>query len=143
MRGSFPGEKAWQATMRSQSLSIFYDGECPVCSRYVRYLRLSDGNIAVSLTDLRDHPEKVAEFRATGFNVDEGMIVALDKQTYHGVHAVQVLALLSTPSGVFNRCNRWVFSRRWLAKLLYPILVSGRNLLLMLLGRTKIQPDNR
>ena len=129
--------------MRPQSLSIFYDGECPVCSRYVSYLRLSDGNIEVSLTDLRDHPKKVEEFNALGFNVDNGMIVTLDKRTYHGAEAVHVLALLSTPSGFFNRCNRWIFSRRWLGKLLYPILVIGRNLLLILLGRKKIQPDNR
>jgi len=129
--------------MKSQSLSIFYDGKCPVCSRYVRYLRLSEGNTAVLLMDLRDHPEKVAEFNALGFNVDDGMIVALDDQTYHGAEAVHVLALLSTTSSFFNRCNRWVFSRRWLANLLYPILVSGRNLLLILLGQKKLLPDNR
>jgi hypothetical protein len=104
---------------------------------------LSEGNTAVQLMDLRDHPEKVAEFNAMGFNVDEGMIVALDDQTYHGAEAVHVLALLSTTSSFFNRCNRWVFSRRWLANLLYPILVSGRNLLLILLGQKKLLPDNR
>jgi hypothetical protein len=104
---------------------------------------LSDGNIAVSLNDLRDHPNKVAEFNALGFDVDDGMIVALDEQIYYGAEAVHVLALLSSPSGVFNRCNRLIFSRRWLAKLFYPILVSGRNILLTLLGRKKIQPDNR
>jgi hypothetical protein len=109
----------------------------------VRYYRLSDSNITVSLANLRDYPEKIAEFNDMGFNVNDGMIVALDNETYHGAEAVHVLALLSTPIGVFNKCNRWVFSHRWLAKLLYPILVSGRNLLLFLLGRERIQTTNR
>ena len=129
--------------MRSRTLSIFYDGECPVCTQYVRYYRLNDGNITVSLVDLRDKPEKVSEFNDMGFNVDDGMIVALDNETYHGVEAVHLLALLSTPIGVFNKCNRWIFSHRWLAKTLYPILASGRNLLLLLLGREKIQTTTR
>ena len=131
------------ATVRPQTLSIYFDGECPVCTRYVRYYRLGDGNISVSLVDLRDCPERVTEFNAMGFNVDEGMIIVLDKETYHGVEAVHILALLSTPIGFFNRCNRWIFSHRWLAEILYPILVGCRNLLLFLLGREKIQTTGR
>lgn len=128
--------------MRYQTLSIFYDGDCPVCSGYVRYYRLKDGNISVSLVDLRDNLEKAAEFSVMGYDVDKGMIVTLDNETYHGAEAIHVLALLSTPIGVFNRINRWVFSRRWLAKTLYPVLVGGRNLLLYLLGRGKLQSSD-
>ena len=129
--------------MRSRTLSIFYDGECPVCTQYVRYYRLNDGNITVSLVDLRDKPEQVSEFNDMGFNVDDGMIVALDNETYHGVEAVHLLALLSTPIGVFNKCNRWIFSHRWLANFFYPIMVGSRSLLLFILGREKIQTNTR
>ena len=124
---------------KPQNLSIFYDGECPICTRYVRYYRLKDGVITVSMVNLRNNPEKVAEFNASGLNVDNGMVVKLDNELYHGSEAVHVLALLSTKVGVFNKMNRWVFSRRPLAKFVYPILVGGRNLLLVLLGRSKIQ----
>jgi hypothetical protein len=91
------------------------------------------------MEDLRENPGKVAEFRAMGHDVDEGMVVVLDDQIYHGEEAIHVLALLSTPVGLFNTINRWVFSRRRLAKVAYPVLVGGRNLLLLLLGRGKIQ----
>lgn len=124
---------------KPQTLSIFYDGECPFCTSYVRYYRLNDGEITVSMVNLRNHPEKVAEFDASGLNVDDGMVVILDGETYHGSEAVHVLALLSTRIGVFNKVNRWVFSRRRLARVLYPIMVGGRNLLLALLGRSKIR----
>ena len=129
--------------MSPKTLSIFYDGQCPVCTRYVHYYRLNDGNVTVSLVNMREDPGKVAEFQAMGYDVNKGRIVVLDDETYHGEEAVHVLALLSTPLGFFNRTNRWVFSRRWLAKLLYPVLVGGRNLLLLMLGRKKIQTTGR
>jgi predicted DCC family thiol-disulfide oxidoreductase YuxK len=136
---SVTGDLAVIASMQTQTLTIFYDGDCPVCAQYIRLYRLKDSNISFTLSDLRDKPEKVAEFAALGFDVDEGMIVELDEKLYHGVAAVHVLALLSTPVGVFNRCNRWIFSRPGLAKIVYPVLVSCRKVLLALLGRGKIQ----
>ena len=123
--------------MTKPSLSVFYDGECPVCSHYVRHTRLKQ-TFEVSIVNLRENPQRVAEFGAKGFNVDNGMIVIFDDKTYHGAEAMHILALLSTPSGFFNRCNRLIFSNSWLARTFYPILVSGRNLLLFLLGRKKI-----
>ena len=123
--------------MSTHPLSIYYDGQCPVCTNYVRYYRLLNGG-DISLVDLRQHPDKVRQFSTRGLNVDDGMILELDGQTYHGVQAVHMLALLSTPVGVFNRLNRWAFSRPRLAKFLYPALVGGRNMLLWLLGRKKI-----
>ena len=124
--------------MKSKALSVFYDGECPLCSCYVRYYRLADSNRLISMEDLRINPGKVAEYRDLGYDVDEGMIVVLDDEIYHGEEALHVLALLSTPVGAFNRANRWIFSRRGLARVIYPLLVRGRNLLLLLMGRSKI-----
>ncbi len=125
--------------MQPQSLFIFYDGECPLCAQYIRLYRLNDSKISFVLSDLRDNPEKVTEFNTMGLNVDEGMIVSLNGEVYHGAAAVHVLALLSTKIGAFNRCNRWVFSRPRLAKIVYPVLVWCRKLLLFLLGRKKLR----
>jgi predicted DCC family thiol-disulfide oxidoreductase YuxK len=121
-----------------QSLTIFYDGYCPVCTQYVRYTRLGKSVSKLALRNLREEPEKVSEFKARGLDVNEGMIVDLDGAIYHGAAAVHILALLSTPVGLFNRCNRLIFSHHWLAHLLYPVLAAGRNILLFLLGRKKI-----
>ena len=127
--------------MARKSLTIYYDGECPVCSNYVRYYRLGEGNIDISLEDVRGKPEKISEFNSQGLNLDTGIIVLLDKAIYHGAEAVNILALLSSPVGFFNRMNRWIFSKRKVASILYPILVIGRNFLLLLLGRKKINAD--
>jgi len=129
--------------MRQQTLTVFYDGACPVCAMYMRYYRLGDANLRVALVDLRRDVQQVAEFTAMGLDVDEGMIVKLDSQVYHGADAVNVLALLSTSASFFNRCNRWLFSRRVPARVFYPVMVAGRNLVLWLLRREKLRSPDR
>jgi len=66
------------------------------------------------------------------------MVLKYDGRLYHGQDCVNRLALMSTPSGAFNRVNAWVFRSPMRSRLLYPVLRTGRNIVLRLLGRTKI-----
>jgi predicted DCC family thiol-disulfide oxidoreductase YuxK len=117
---------------------IVYDGQCPFCSRYVRLIRLRRSLGQVELIDARKDGPAVAELRAAGLDLDEGMALKVGDRWYHGDECVHMLALLSTPSTLFNKLNGAVFRSRPAAKLLYPFLRSGRNLALKLLGRSKI-----
>jgi predicted DCC family thiol-disulfide oxidoreductase YuxK len=117
---------------------IVYDGQCPFCSRYVRLVRLRRSLGEVQLVDARQGGPAVAELRAAGLDLDEGMALKLGGRWYHGEECVHMLALLSTPSTLFNKLNGTVFRSRTAARLLYPFLRSGRNLALKLLGRDKI-----
>ena len=58
---------------------------------------------------------------------------------YHGHDCIHMLALLSTPSSAFNRLNAARFRAPRAARLLYPVLRTGRNAALRLLGRSKIR----
>ena len=78
------------------------------------------------------------EIRAAGLDIDRGMVVILDGQLYHGDAAMTALALLTTPSGGFNRLMRALFRRPGLARVIYPPMVAGRNATLRLLGRRRI-----
>jgi predicted DCC family thiol-disulfide oxidoreductase YuxK len=117
---------------------IVYDGQCPVCSRYVRMMRLRQSLGHVKLIDARQGGPAVAEIYAAGLDLDEGMALKLGDRWYHGDECVHMLALLSTPSTFFNKVNGAVFRSRPAAKILYPILRAGRNLALLVLGRGKI-----
>ena len=119
---------------------LLYDGECPFCSRYVRHVRLREAIGPITLANAREHAALVNEVRRLGFDVDTGMVLKLDGKYYHGADCIHALALLTTPSGGFNRLNAWMFRSATASRLLYPVLRTGRNLALRLLGRARVQP---
>lgn len=117
---------------------IVYDGDCPFCSRYVKLLRLRESAGNVEIVNARDGGPLVDEIRASGFDLDEGMVLKLDGKLYHGDECVHRLALMSTPSTLFNRINGMIFRSPTASRLLYPVLRTGRNLVLRLLGRRRL-----
>jgi len=123
----------------SASLRIIYDGECPVCSAYVRLVRLGKAAGSVAITDARQSPEVVKSLRARGIDVNDTMVVEYGGETYTGPRAVELLSLLSSKSGVLNRLLARLLRDRRRANLIYPWLRRGRNLLLRLLGRKPIE----
>jgi predicted DCC family thiol-disulfide oxidoreductase YuxK len=120
---------------------LLYDGDCPFCSGYVRHVRLREAIGPIAMVNAREHAALVNEVRRLGFNVDTGMVLKLNGNYYHGADCIHALALLTTPSGWFNRLNSWMFKSPTASKVLYPMLRSGRNLTLRLLGRTRLQPN--
>lgn len=117
---------------------LLYDGDCPFCSRYVTLVRLRETVGPIKLADARENTALVAEVTRLGYDVDEGMILKLDGRYYHGADCINALAMLTTPSGAFNRLNRAIFRSRTASRLLYPALRAGRNATLRLLGRRKL-----
>ena len=72
-------------------------------------------------------------------DLDEGMVLMLDGQIYHGADCINRLALLSSNAGLFNRFNRIMFRSETLSRVMYPVLRAGRNTTLRLMGRRAIQ----
>jgi predicted DCC family thiol-disulfide oxidoreductase YuxK len=120
------------------NLVLVYDGECPVCRSYVRYVRIKESAGHVTLVNARDGGAWVNQVRAAGLDLNEGMVLFYGGRLYHGADCVHMLALLSSTSGFFNRLNALMFSNQAIAKFLYPLMRAGRNLLLRLLGRRPI-----
>ncbi|MBR9865397.1 MAG: DUF393 domain-containing protein [Rhodobacteraceae bacterium] len=122
----------------TQTLKIVYDGDCPFCARYVRFIRLKDTVGDVDLVDARSDDPAVGQVRATGVNLNDGMALIDGDRIYFGDECIHRLALMSTPSGLFNRINAAVFRSPTLSRLLYPVLKTGRAITLRLLGRRPI-----
>ncbi|MBX2856877.1 MAG: DUF393 domain-containing protein [Rhodobacteraceae bacterium] len=115
--------------------TVYYDGECPFCDRYVRLIHLREAVGAVRLVNLRDHVDSRCALEAEGFDLDDGMVVEIDGKRRGGADAAHALALLSTPSSLFNRFNRLLLSSKTLSRITYPVLRAGRWIILFLLGR--------
>ena len=117
---------------------IIYDGECPFCSSYVRLLRLRETFGNVELVNARENRELIAELACHNMDLDEGMVLVLNGEYFHGSECIHRLALLGTTSNIFNKINKAIFQRKMLAAALYPILRAGRNMTLKILGVKKI-----
>jgi predicted DCC family thiol-disulfide oxidoreductase YuxK len=117
---------------------IVYDKQCPACDYYCNLVRIREtvGNLV--LQDARDGGSIVEEITARGWDIDQGMVVKVGTELYYGSEAIHVLSLMSTNQGIFNRVAYWSFRSKSVSKVLYPFLRFFRNLLLKLLGKTKI-----
>lgn len=122
--------------------SLVYDGDCPFCSAYVKLLRLRSAVGAINLVDARQGGPLVDEIVNANMNLNQGMVLKLNGQYYHGAECINMLALLSTPSSAFNRLNAAIFRSRTMSRVLYPVLRLGRAGVLRILGRSKIEPQD-
>lgn len=118
---------------------LVYDGECPVCSAYVRFVRFRESVGDVALVNARDGGEIVETILAQNLDLNEGMVLWYGGRFYHGSDCIHMLAILSGESGTLNRLNAVIFRQPTLAKVLYPLLRFGRNSLLWILGRSKLE----
>ncbi len=123
------------------SVWFVYDGDCPICAMAGHALRIKK-NIGtlqiINARESREHP-LVQEINARGLDLDEGMVLKYQGVCYHGEDALHMMALLGAERGWFNRMNRLLFSSKPLARLCYPAMRAGRNLLLRLKGVGKIR----
>lgn len=122
------------AHFSDQDVWLVYDGECPVCKSYCRYIRIREAVGTLHLVDARQPGTLMDEITAAGLDIDQGMVLKLAGQLYYGPDAIHMLTLLGTPSGLFNRLNYWLFGTRLGARVFYPLSKAFRNLLLKLLG---------
>ncbi|MDX5378934.1 MAG: DUF393 domain-containing protein [Halomonas sp.] len=120
-------------------LRLVYDGECPMCRRYVRWQRIRKEVGELELIDARQESEARRELTASGIDLDQGFALQIGERWYHGSEALHRLTLLGTRSGVFNRAMYRLFASQERTERLYPLLKACRNGLLSLLGIDKIR----
>jgi hypothetical protein len=131
--------KTRESTMNNVDVSteivwLVYDGECPVCNTYCKYIRIRDAVGQLRLVDARHPGELMDEITAARLDIDQGMVLKFNDVLYYGPDAIHMLTLFSSPSGVFNRINYYVFRTKFGAMVFYPICKAFRNVLLKILG---------
>src|SRR3546814_10560457 len=71
-------------------------------------------------------------------DIDQGIVMKTAVRLYYGSDAIHTLALVGSRSGLFNKLNHYVFRSSTVSHVLYPGLRACRNLLLKVMGKTKI-----
>jgi len=129
--------------MENGEILLVYDKECPACNNYCQVVRIRESIGSLKIIDAREDSDVMAEITAAGMDIDQGMVLKMGEQLYYGSDAIHTLALISSKSGIFNRFNYWVFKSKRGSAVLYPVLRFFRNLLLKILGKTKINNLNQ
>jgi predicted DCC family thiol-disulfide oxidoreductase YuxK len=123
---------------KADEILLVYDRECPACDTYCRLVEVQPSAGRLTLVDARDRTPVMEEITKAGLDIDQGMVVKMDGKIYYGSDAIHALALISSRLGFFNTLSHYAFRSRKAAHMLYPPLRACRNLLLKVLGRTKI-----
>ncbi len=128
-----------KASLAPRTNFLLYDGDCPVCSAYVAMSRLRQLYPDLRVLSAREEPELVAALRQAGYEINEGMVLSLDRKLYFGAEATRMIAVLGRASS-----SRWrkallasIGTAPW-ARPLYPWLNRARQVLLWLLGQRPI-----
>lgn len=129
--------------MHNEEILLIYDQECPVCDNYCQVMRIRESVGKLTLVNARDDSEIMAEITSQGLDIDQGMVLKMDNKLYYGSDAIHALALISSRSGIFNRLNYYLFKSKTLSRIFYPVLRLFRNILLKMLGKTKINNLNQ
>jgi len=124
-----------------EELALIFDRECPVCTAYSCSVGVDENQAsAIRRINARTADDAlVRKAKEAGLDLDEGMVVVHRGELYHGADALNIMARLAPNRGLGNRLNKLLFGNRAIARLSYPALRAGRNLLLKLLGRKKIR----
>ncbi len=121
-----------------EEILLVYDKECPVCDSYCRLVRIEESVGDLKIIDARESSDVLDEITARGLDIDQGMVLKTEGEIYYGADAIHALALISSRSGFFNRLNYLMLYSKRVSRILYPALRGCRNLLLKILGKTKI-----
>jgi predicted DCC family thiol-disulfide oxidoreductase YuxK len=117
---------------------VVYDGDCPFCTQFVKLMRLRAAIGPVKPLNARE-PHPVVEFvRSKGVDLNQEMALVMHGEVYAGAECVHRLSLMSTGSGLFNGLMSKVFASPRLTRALYPVMRTGRNITLALMGRRAI-----
>ncbi len=121
-----------------EEILLVYDKECPVCDSYCRLVQIAESAGDLKLIDARESSDVLDEITALGLDIDQGMVLRMEGEIYYGADAIHTLALISSRSGFFNRLNYLMLYSKRVSRILYPALRGCINLLLKILGKTKI-----
>lgn len=125
-----------------QPLTIYYDGQCPLCQAEIRMLRARNRQGLLRFADLSD-----PHFDATANRIS--CAAALEK--IHGrLESGELLTGIAVFAAAYRRADlpllAWIFSRRWLAPLLNPLyglFVKYRHAVSRTLGPTLLRLAQR
>ena len=122
-------------------LVFIYDGECPFCNQFAELLELKSNLPNLEIKNARESPNQIPD----NYDMDiKGAILLKDGQFLNGAAAIHfVCKEIKEPSDQLLKLLTSIFASEKTTKLVFPFLILGRRILLLLKGvPRKFKPSN-
>ena len=125
--------------MRDKRLFI-YDGECPFCNYFSQLLELKSSLPGIEVIDGRKNLSLLTQLYKQGYDLNKGAILISNEKIMHGADAINwICSDIKEPSNSLLDLLRIIFTSNKRTKFLFPFLLWGRRLSLILKGKV-LQP---
>ena len=117
--------------------SIFiYDGECPFCNHFAQLLELKSSLPEFEILDGRKNLPLLSQLYNQGYDLNKGAILLSNENIMHGADAINwICSEIKDPSDSLLEVLRIIFTSNKRTHFLFPFLLWGRRLSLMLKGK--------
>ena len=120
----------------SDKILFIYDGECPFCNHFAQLLELKSSIPELEILDGRKNLSLLSQLYNQGYDLNNGAILIKNKNILHGADAINwICSEIKDPSDSLLELIRIIFSSNSRSKILFPLLLWSRRLLLTLKGR--------
>ena len=116
---------------------ILYDGECPVCKNYISFMNVKK-KFGIQLLNARLYPELVQFYRDKEIDINDGFLLKLDEKVYYGDDCINKITSLGNSKNYLVKIHDFIFASKLISKLLYPIFVILRKILLFIINVKKL-----
>lgn len=116
------------------TLTVVYDGDCLFCNNLMHLAKIKSKFHEINLIDARQRDHPMVQKYKSEYNFDQGMLVVVGNEEYHGAFALNVLSMLGY-TGIFTPALLFLFKNKTLSSFAYPFLKFGRAIFLFLRGK--------
>tara|TARA_B100001250_G_C19512422_1_gene662280 strand:+ start:204 stop:614 length:411 start_codon:yes stop_codon:yes gene_type:complete len=126
----------------SDKTFFIYDGECPFCNHFAQLLELKSRLPSLEIIDGRENLEQLTELYRKGYDLNKGAILLNNGEIKHGADAINwICSEINDTNDLLLEILRIIFTSNKRTKILFPILIWGRRILITVKGKVW-QPVN-
>ena len=116
-----------------QKLTLYYDKQCPFCSKYANLLKLKE-NFEITLKDARENLDEISVL-CKNLDINDGFIVLYKNDCFQGAKALEFLNRAVDKTTILGKLHFFFAYENNFSKFLYKTLFILRKIALFILRK--------
>ena len=116
-----------------QKLTLYYDKQCPFCSKYAKLLKLKE-NFEINLKDARENLDEISVL-CKNLDINDGFIVIYKNDCFQGAKALEFLNRAVDKTTILGKLHFFFAYENIFSKFLYKSFFIFRKIALFILRK--------